>query len=146
MKQSIHCIFFTILSCLVFTACNKDEEQEFIMSTPPIGKCYLTSESIVIKFESTDSVSFYVFDTYNPELSQYKGRAKYIFDKGNIEIRNEDNKNLSVSDVLNTKCPYFLFFKGKFINSDTLTARFNIYGYHYQMLTLCDVNFHIISE
>lgn len=145
MKQSIHHVLLAVLSCLLFSACNKDEEQEFVMSQSPIGKTYYAND-ITIKFESADTVSFFIVEKDNPETSKYKGKAKYIFNNGDIEIRNADNKDLSVSEVLNTKYPYFLYFHGKFASPDILTAKFNLYGYQYQMLTLCDIDFHTINK
>lgn len=103
-------VFFTFL----FAACDKNEENEFIMNTPPIGETY-ESLSTSITFESADSIRFHFIIAQN----EPEEKAKYIFNNGRLKIVNPYGKFITYDKV--TKA-YFFYFDGSFTSEDKLEA------------------------
>lgn len=132
MKKCIKFLAGGLLAlCVLLTSCDK-EEKEFVMERPPIGSVYACS-NVAIKFVSADSVAFYckIPEGYNP--SQWKGKAKYVFDKGKIEILDPYNGTLTVDERLEIELPFFYYFQGEFISLDYLEATMLLYGHKHTL-------------
>lgn len=111
MKLTCYIILFFPL---LFAACDKNEEKEFIMNAPPIGETY-ESISTSITFESADSIRFHFIIAQN----EPEEKAKYIFNNGKFKIINPYGKFITYDEV--TKA-YFFYFEGSFTSEDQLEA------------------------
>lgn len=77
-----------LATLLSFSACDSDDDEPFIMKTPPIGQTYAHGDIMSITFESADSVIFrstYSSLYYNPRIY---AKAHYTFDNGHVVIEN----------------------------------------------------------
>lgn len=112
---------FLLLCCTMgFVSCSNDDEQENISIGSPVGE---TFESLILSvtFESSDSVSF-----HSKENPEFKGKAKYLFDRGEITILNPYGRRLPLEEVTDA---YFVEFKGEMISPDIIDhVKYNFIG------------------
>lgn len=125
-------LYVLSLASLLLVSCDSDnEEKEFVMTKPPIGKTYENS-TISITFDSADSVSFrFLIELHR--LQHPEGKAKYLFDNGKVEILNSHERTFPPEEATES---YFTFFHGVFTSNERLDATFQAISEHMYCISM----------
>lgn len=119
-------LYVLSLASLLLVSCDSDnEEKEFVMTKPPIGKTYEDNTNS-ITFVSADSVSFRLLVEQH-RLQHPEGKAKYLFDNGKVEILNPHEPSFPPDQATES---YFTFLHGNFTSNEKLEGTFQIISEH----------------